>query len=331
MKVVFLLPNLNFSGGVKIVIQIANGLVEKGHDVSIYYPRFPLYYGRLNYNRLNGYIVPNCKAIPYLVLAQIPDCDVMVATSWETAEVLDGLWKKRQDFQPVYFIQHIETWDYYNTGTYSKTDQFALNTYTLPYPKIITSDWIGQHVRGDYKVPMGIEPVQYREKEDTYLNEGCPYITGILRGIPWKGDDIIIELSKTHPINIYKNISNKYLDEILWRTDIFLSASLVEGFNLPVLEAMAHGCTCIATQTGAIPEYTDNCRGICIADRTCDSFSHNLRYLYRHPEKIRELGRKGQELAKEWTIQRTIDTFERVLYDIKGPDNRSYSNIKPEV
>jgi hypothetical protein len=120
MKIVFLLPNLNFSGGVKIVVQIANGLTEKGHEVSIYYPRFPFYYGRVNWNRLNGYISPKCKVVPYLMQRQIPGADIIIATSWETAEVLDNLWNARKNFKPVYFIQHIETWDYYNTGEYSQ-------------------------------------------------------------------------------------------------------------------------------------------------------------------------------------------------------------------
>lgn len=334
MKIVFVLPSLNFSGGVKAVIQIANGLFYKGYDVSIYVPRFPKN-GIINLNRLQGWVIPLCPVKMYISNIQFPnDIDLLIATSYETMYIVDELWHERKNFTPVYFIQHIETWDYYNTGEYSTKDYLALNTYLTPYPKIVVSKWLYDRVPGEkHLVPMGIEPVPDIPEEEwrnPFFNE-IPYITGILRGIPWKGDDIIIKVGETQPINIYKNLSNQYLDQILWRTDIFLSASLYEGFNLPVLEAMAHGCTCIATQTGAIPEYTDNCRGICIADRTCDSFSHNLRYLYNHPEKIRELGRKGQELAKEWTIQRTIDTFEQVLYDIKGPDNRSYSNIKPEV
>lgn len=251
---------------------------------------------------------------------QIPDADIIIATSWETAEVLDNLWKSRKNFRPVYFIQHIETWDYYNTGVYSTIDYLALNTYTLPYPKIITSDWIGQYVHGDYKVPMGIEPVPDIPEEEwrnPFFNE-IPYITGILRGIPWKGDDILVELGEIQPINIFKNLSNEYLDRLLWRTDIFLSASLVEGFNLPVLEAMAHGCCCVTTNTGAIPEYSDCGSGVVLVEeRTPDAFCRVLDDLRSRPEEIRRIGRKARKLAEQWTIQRTVDEFEKVLNDIR--------------
>ena len=318
MKIIFLAPNMNFSGGIKCIIQIANGLTEKGHDVSVYFPRFPFYNGRFNLNRLNGYITPKCKVIPYLSVKQIPSCDIMIATAWDTAEVLDRLYKERRDFKPLYFIQHIETWDYYNTGTYSEQDLLALKTYLLPYPKIVTSDWEARYVKADYKVPMGIEPVEVFPEEywrNPYYKEN-PYISAILRGIPWKGDDLILELAENYPVNTFKNISNEYYNQVLWRSDIFLSASLVEGFNLPVLEAMAHGCCCITTDTGAIHEYSGCGIGVHIVDRTYDSFVEALGFLHDHPEEIRKIGLTGQKLSKKWTIQRTIDEFEKVLNDL---------------
>jgi len=313
MKVVFLLPSLNFSGGIKIVIQIANGLKRKGHDVSIYYPRFPLYIGRLNRNRLNGYIESEVPLNVYISNIQIPNADIIVATSWETAEILDTLWKKRKDFQPLYFIQHVETWDYYNTGEYSMNDYLALNTYTLPYPKIVTSSWEKQYINWDYYVPIGIDPVPKKEKSTICIENGCPYIMGLLRGIPWKGDDIILDLKKQYPVNTFMNLSNQYLDDVLWETNIFLSASLVEGFNLPVLEAMAHECCCITTNTGATPDYSDNGSGVCFVDRSVQSFADSINYLRENPDEIIKIGRIARKLSEEWTTEKMINEFEKVL------------------
>lgn len=325
MKIIFVLPSLNFSGGVKAVIQIANGLYEKGHEVSIYIPRFPFVDGGkgiLNINRVNEFIEPKVPVVFYLAQKAIPDADIIIATSWETMYTVDNLWHERRNFQPVYFIQHIETWDYYNTGEYSKKDYLALNTYLSEHPKIVTSKWLAKRFADPYIVPMGIEPVPDLPEEywrNPFFNE-IPYITGILRGIPWKGDEIIIKVGETQPINIFKNLSNEYLDRLLWRTDIFISASLVEGFNLPVLEAMAHGCCCVTTNTGAIPEYSDRGSGVVLVEeRTPDAYCRVLDDLRSKPEEIRRVSRKARQLAERWTIQKTIDGFEKVLNDLNLP------------
>jgi len=319
MKIIFVLPSLNFSGGVKAVIQIANGLFYKGYDVSVYVPRFPKN-GTINMRRLKGWIIPLCPVKMYISNIQfLKDVDIIVATSYETMYIVDELWHSRKNFTPVYFVQHIETWDYYNEGEYSVKDYLALNTYLTPYPKIVVSKWLYDRMPGEkYLVPMGIEPVSDNMgMKYAHLDE-CPFITGILRGIPWKGDDIIIKVSETHPINIYKNLSNQYLDQILWKTDIFLSASLYEGFNLPVLEAMAHGCCCVTTNTGAIPEYSDRGSGVVLVkERTPDAFCRVIDDLRSRPEEIREVGWKARQLAEQWTIQKTIDKFEKVLNDIR--------------
>mgnify|MGYP002412054523 CR=1 FL=1 len=201
----------------------------------------------------------------------------------------------------------------------SENDHLALNTYTFPFHKIITSDWLGKYICTPYKVPMGIESIpEIPESEwrNPFYREQ-PIIVAIERGIPWKGDDIINKLAEEYPIQIYKNLSNEVLDSVLWRADIFLSASLVEGFNLPVLEAMAHGCCCITTDTGAVREYSNNGTGVfVVGERSTEDFRGAIETLRENPAYIIQIGRVGQRLSKEWTIQKTINEFEKVLNDV---------------
>lgn len=271
----------------------------------------------INWNRLYDRVTPRVNIKVYLSNIQIPtDVDMIIATSWETAEVLDRIYKEHKSFKPVYFIQHIETWDYYNTGNYSANDISAWRTYDLPFTKIVTSKWIANRIRSDYIVPMGIEVVPEIDKKYFGATHGCPYISGVLRGIPWKGDDIIEKLAEEHPVNIFKNLSNELYNIMLDRTDIFLSASVAEGFNLPVLEAMNHGCCVVTTITGAIPDYSGDCTAVYPVDHNVLSFSNGLQYLRENPDEIIKMGKKARELSMEWTIERTIYEFEKVLYDI---------------
>jgi len=163
MKTIFILPSMHFSGGVKVVIQLANRLHDMGMDIEIWYPTLPEY-GIINLREQN-YIPVNVPVHRYLIPSQIPHADTYIATAWDTAITVDRLCKKRRS-TGIYFIQHIETWDYYNTGKYSYKDIECLKTYNLPLIKIVTSNWLKEQVRGSIKIPLGIEPVGIRKNHE---------------------------------------------------------------------------------------------------------------------------------------------------------------------
>lgn len=53
MKITFVLPGVWLLGGVKVVFEYANRLQEKGHEVRVVYPIFPMSSGK------NGYYIKN--------------------------------------------------------------------------------------------------------------------------------------------------------------------------------------------------------------------------------------------------------------------------------
>ena len=309
MDVAFVLPSFNNSGGVKLVTQIANGLHRRGHRVTLYAPLFPRV-GRLSFPQRLTWVKPECRTKCYISEGQIGEHDILIATGWETYDTVARMGKK-YPMHIAYFVQHIETWDYYNTGKLSDADRQALATYNTGIPIIYTSDWIQSHLEGrtTYKVPAGIEIPHWCGKPYNAI----PRVSALERGIPWKGDKHILKLKERGLVNTYKNLNNKQLSDMLWRTDIFVSLSEVEGFNLPVLEAMAHGCCCISTDVGAVPEY-----------------GRNTVYIVKNPDKAepaiwtclndiataRKMGRAARKEAERWSIENTVGEFECVLYRI---------------
>jgi hypothetical protein len=308
MKTIFILPSMHFSGGVKVVIQLANRLHDMGMDTEIWYPTLPKY-GYINLCE-QKYIPVNVPVHRYLTPSQIPPADTYVATAWDTAITVDRLCRKRRS-NGIYFIQHIETWDYYNTGKYSFKDIECLRTYNLPLTKIVTSNWLKEQVRGSIKIPVGIDPVGIRKKPRTYQ------IMGFIRGLPWKGDRIVMGLKEHYGIKMWiaKGITESRLKELYQMCDIYVNASRYEGFNLPVLEAMAYGCVCVTPLNGAIPEYSKN--GSLVVPITdpdnLDEYIQKIDYLYKDTDLRDELGQKASREANRWTLKNTAEMFYNLL------------------
>jgi hypothetical protein len=306
MKVTFILNTLNFSGGVKIVVQLANGLQERGHDVSIYYPLFPKFNGRINTQKLKHV---ECK-VPihrFLLVREIPKSDLIIATSWESTHFVKKIVPEKGI--PVYFIQHIETWDYWNTGRNTQKDEKALDTYNLPWSKVVTSKWLNDSLHASYTIPLGVDIPRYPHKQ----YDGSAF--GILRKEYWKGGHVIKQLEG---VTTLKDVPQDTLNWAYDNFDIFISTSKVEGFNLPVLEAMAHGCCVITSMNGAIPEYSQSGNVLFPIWQwdNVNAYQTTLDDLREDPQLIEIRGNRAREEAKKWTIPKMVERFEWVLNDI---------------
>ena len=76
----------------------------------------------------------------------------------------------------------------------------------------------------------------------------------------------------------------------------FVTASLYEGFCLPVLEARACGCPVIASNKTAIAELA--APGVTLVDPTVDAFTHAFR-TWQDPEYVERPQRSWQNVAEE--------------------------------
>ena len=98
--------------------------------------------------------------------------------------------------------------------------------------------------------------------------------------------------------------------------EVFVLPSLVEGLSLALLEAMACGTACVATDAGADGEVLNDGAGIVLSTQGVTSQLRTLLpVLLEQPVLTAELGRKARERAlARYTIDRNIDAIE-TLYD----------------
>ncbi len=103
---------------------------------------------------------------------------------------------------------------------------------------------------------------------------------------------------------------------LLQAAEVFILPSLVEGLSLALLEAMATGVACVATDAGADGEVLENGAGVVLSTQGVTTQLRTLLPVLRdQPVLTSELGKKArQRILNRYTLKRNINSLER-LYD----------------
>jgi glycosyltransferase involved in cell wall biosynthesis len=101
---------------------------------------------------------------------------------------------------------------------------------------------------------------------------------------------------------------------LLQLAEVFLLPSLVEGLSLALLEAMAAGTACVATDAGADGEVLEGGAGIVISTQGVTTQLRTLLPVLRdQPVLTAELGRLARQRALErYTLEGNIDALEKL-------------------
>ena len=107
------------------------------------------------------------------------------------------------------------------------------------------------------------------------------------------------------------------LPRIYSEADIFVFPSIMEGFGLALLEAMASGLPVVATRASAIPEVVGDA-GLLVRPGSPQELAAALGTLIEHAQRRRELGAKGQRRAEArfgWsmTVSRLLDVYDEAI------------------
>ena len=356
MKITFILPYAGLAGGIRVVAIYAEQLKKCGHNVTVvsipkkllslreklrYFrkeKKWPLQFnGSSHFDNLNvdHIVINDCRPITE---DDVPDGDVVIATWWETAEWVNSFSASKGE--KYYFVQHHET---HRVLPIERVKA----TYLLPLHKITISKWLVDIMANEYGdknvalVPNSVDFDFFNAQERG--RQSVPTVGFMYSPSYYKGCDIMIKaLGKVREVipelkiivfgasqpvkkiallsgtEYFTSPSQDKIVEIYSSCDVWLFGSRVEGFGLPILEAMACRTPVIATQAGAAPEILEQGGGILIHDLDPLSLSKSIIEFFDLPDsKWNMLSQQARNIVTQYSWDDAGNLFERAI-DMKG-------------
>ncbi|MBW4643772.1 MAG: glycosyltransferase family 4 protein [Goleter apudmare HA4340-LM2] len=107
------------------------------------------------------------------------------------------------------------------------------------------------------------------------------------------------------------------LNEYYSNANVFVFPSLVEGFGLVLLEAMACGIPVITTPNTAGPDIiTDGVEGFIVPIRDVEALKEKLEWCDRHPVELAQMGRAARRQAEQLTWEAYRESLARQVLSL---------------
>jgi GT2 family glycosyltransferase len=310
------------SGGAHVVVDIVNYLVINGFSANILYEFFSDFEEIILFNPIKRY-----EAIE-------SDIKQIVATLWISvfgARVIAD----EKKIPLIYLIQGYE--NYFENGDIYGCVEL---THKLVDYEVVISKYLRDKVENNFNKETTL--IRNGINIDLIHNGRSPNkvknITVVLRGNPMKGDFLLLEIMKqldqefnnlvfrivymhegiefptiknNKVIRVLGPVKRTKLIEILRKTDIYVDASLNEGFGLIALEAMASGAVPIVSNSFGVLEYMkDGENGYVICEvNNSDRYIEKIRKVITEEGLFSKLRGQGRKDSAEFDFDNTIQEY----------------------
>jgi glycosyltransferase involved in cell wall biosynthesis len=351
MRISFLTPHINISGGVKAILEYASRLSKKGHVVSVICPLptfanvrlkgrdiptpFPkrLLMNLLTYKPYWIDVAAEIKYVPSWSEKYIPEGDIVVATAWQSAPYVKDY--SKQKGKKFYLIQHYETL-YHAPNNEQKADE----TYRFDLRKIVISRWLKKIMKEKFNSESNllVTPVDFSQFYPTRNGyNDTKRICMLHHFYNWKGvndgiqafeivrtkySDIELVMFGAHSRNVggdYKYYHRPWgskLKEIYDSCDIFLCPSWREGLGMTSMEAMACECALVTTANGGCGDYAIHERTALVSPpKDSKKLAENLIRLLENESLLRTIAQKGYEYIRQNTWDKAVDKMEKLFWE----------------
>ncbi len=328
MKIVIPVLSLE-TGGTRFIYQLANELVNKGHNVEIVIPEnasvaWPLRTQITRVKELTPDTIPPADFI-------LPNFYPTVMPAWESKK--GRIVRLSLGYEPLWV----------------KETEKALASYLIDVPIISISQWHRQLIlqgtgRDSTVIPGGVDTTVFQPANKLSLSTGRLTIAFILRskehGYVWKGTEDFWEACRNLaslvpnfdirvvapeganyqaplPYEIVKAYSDTEMALFYAQADIFVSTSYYESFSMPALEAMACGTAVVTTDNGGNRDYTKNGQNcLLVPPSDIKQLSLALAQLLTQEKERNQLALNGLQFAQSWTWRQSAENVEALLYQL---------------
>jgi glycosyltransferase involved in cell wall biosynthesis len=357
MRITFVCPNLDLSGGSRVLATYATRLSNRGHEVVVVSvePPWPPWPRRLarwlrgqgrpggapGPSHFDGLDVDLRRAGPAdrCGPATLPDADVVIATWWQTAEWLENAPAAKG--VKVLFAQGYETYEWMPADRIKRV-------WRLPFHKIVVARWLKELASREFGddhaslVPNAVDLRQFDVPER--VKPARPTVGVVYSPARFRGCDIVFEAIAqarrrlpdlrvlafgSHPLSERLPLppdtefafmpSQEAITRIYAACTAWLFGSRQEGFGLPILEAMACRAPVIATPGGAAPELLSAGGGFLVPHDDPAAMAEKIIQLCElDTTGWRRLSREAYSIAAAYTWDDAAAGFEAALTQALG-------------
>ena len=337
MKVTFVLPGGGRSGGVKSTVKVANGLIQRGHEV------------RLLVNKDNASMRSQLRNLwlsiryPYssdwlsMFNGQVDRFGNVEQCAFEEGEmVLAAGWWAGMEMQGLRHPKIIKV--HYIHGMLKDPSQMRAAWGEI-VPKIAVASYLEGIIEKTCNqkivdvIPNGIDTEDYYPSVTENQRNGVGTIFG--SGYHKDPETIFGILKKLHqkcpetPQRVFsayqrpREISRKVyhrlpslgkIREIYSRSLVWIMGSCSEGFGLPILEAMACGCAVVATDCGGPRDIiADGENGFLVEVGNAGQIVERVKVLLEDEELRQRFVEKSRETVSKFSWDSSVNKLEKVL------------------
>lgn len=321
-------------GGSKIILEYANRLAKKGHEINIVtYDEKPIWYplsDSVNFIRVNN----DRDIIDY-----IPKSDVIVPTSWKCIRIAI-----ESNKGPIAFFEQGGSHLFELNKLSERKKEVVSNRMKLP-PFIYTvSQYSADKIKEIYGRDSGIiynaleSSVFYprdnvrQSKEisitivgaEDFKFKNIGEILEVIRELKVRYSIRLNWISQTKPTvnkeegkDAIINPEQKVIGDILRDTDIYICNSEYESFGLPTLEAMTCGAAVITTDTGGMRDFVqDGKNALVIKHHDKDDIKEKIERLINDRNLLHRISENGMETASKFNWDNSISDMEKYFRQI---------------
>lgn len=349
MKICFVLPKFTRQpiGGYKIVFEYANRLANRGNEVNILFLnedallQFKL--PKVIRNMAANYLtkvepkwfpledsIEKISSLEKDWFKKLDNMDVVFATGIQTVECVNKFFSNARKF---YLIQGYENW--------GVSEEYLWSTYNIGFKNIVVSKWlkkvVEQHANEEplllqnpidvslYKANVG------QEKRDEYTIgllyhtepiKGCKYALEAIYKLKEKYPDLTVQMFGMFPkpenlpewITYKRGASQMETVQIYNSVQVFLCASVEEGYGLTGLEAMACGACLVSTSYKGVLEYAINNENALLSPvKDVDALVDNVSKVFDNKAERIRISNIGVESVKKYSWDKALESLLRYI------------------
>jgi glycosyltransferase involved in cell wall biosynthesis len=353
VRITFVLPYAGLAGGIRGIALYAERLKRRGHVVFVVStPPLPLTLREkikafmrgdgwsaspgLGPSHLDNVDVPHQVIDRFRPVTDgdVPDADIVVATWWMTAAWVARLSASKG--AKAYFMQ-----DY---GIPGQELEDIVPTWSLPLHMMTISSWLVDLIH-EYYEEMPVSVIPYSVDTRIFCapprgKQRCPTVGLTYRHMLSKGTDIALDAVRIArktlanlrleaygpelpsqslslpPNTIYRyQPTDEQIRQIYASCDAWLFGSRLEGFGLPILEAMACRTPVIGTPAGAAPEILTDGAGVLVRPEDPEDMARAIEYICGLSDgEWRAMSDTAHARAVSCTWDDATDLFEEALH-----------------